>query len=117
MVQVDFMHVWVHVPGRLFVPYRQLGGPPMSRSNGDPAIFVAAAVAALLSCAASISLPKSAAAQAPSDQSVIYLNQAWSQDDREWYHHFSQGSAILSYDIFLNLEVAGSQELFRSNAN
>src|SRR5262245_35201457 len=48
---------------------------------------------------------------------VIYLNQAWSQDDREWYYHFSQGSAILSYDIFLNLEVAGGQELFRSNAN
>ena len=30
---------------------------------------------------------------------------------------FSQGSTVLSYDIFLNLEVAGSQELFRSDAN
>jgi len=62
-------------------------------------------------------MPTSAAAQTASDQSVIYLNQAWSQDDREWYYHFSQGSAVLSYDIFLNLEVANSQELFRSDAN
>src|SRR5580700_3979209 len=52
-----------------------------------------------------------------SGNGVIYLNQAWSQDDREWYYHFSQGSAVLSYDIFLNLEVANSQELFRSDAN
>lgn len=60
--------------------------------------------------------PSPAAAQSASE-SVIYLNQAWSQDDREWYYHFSQGSAVLSYDIFLNLEVADGQELFRSNAN
>jgi hypothetical protein len=38
-------------------------------------------------------------------------------DDREWYYHFSQGSAVLSYDIYLNLEVAGSQDLLRSGAN
>ena len=59
------------------------------------------------------------AQQAPpsaTNQSVIYLNQAWSQEDREWYYNFSQGSAIIAYDIFLNLEVAGSQELFRSDA-
>ena len=60
------------------------------------------------------------AQQAPSPagtQPVIYLNQAWSQEDREWYYHFSQGSAVISYDIFLNLEAANSQELFRSTAN
>jgi hypothetical protein len=57
-------------------------------------------------------------ATAQTSDNVIYLNQAWSQDDREWYYHFSQGSAApLSYDIFLNLEVAGSQELFRSDSN
>ena len=42
-----------------------------------------------------------------SSESVIYLDQGWSSDDREWYYHFSQGSAVLSYDIDLNLEVAG----------
>lgn len=48
---------------------------------------------------------------------VTYLNQAWSQEDREWYYNFSQGATVMSYDIFLNLEVAESQELFRSDAN
>ena len=33
------------------------------------------------------------------------------------YYQISQGSEVISYDIFLNLEVAGSQELFRSDAN
>ena len=57
-----------------------------------------------------------ASAQAPRDP-VIFLDQAWSQGDREWYYQFSQGSSVISYDIFLNLEVAGSQELFRGDAN
>lgn len=77
------------------------------------AFFLPAALI-LLSSVANVSLSAPAAAQ---DQSAIYLNQAWSQDDREWYYNFSQGSAVLSYDIFLNLEVAGGQELFRSDAN
>ena len=68
-----------------------------------------------LACASSLALPTLCAAQTASEP-VIYLNQAWSQDDRDWYYHFSQGSVVLSYDIFLNLEVADGQELFRSNA-
>jgi mono/diheme cytochrome c family protein len=52
-----------------------------------------------------------------SGEPVIYLDQGWSQDDREWYYQVSQGSAVISYDIFLNLEVAGGQELFRSDVN
>jgi RoxA-like, cytochrome c-like len=61
--------------------------------------------------------PKPATAQTSGSDSVIYLDQAWSQADREMYYNTSQGSAIMSYDIFLNLETAGSQELFRSDAN
>jgi hypothetical protein len=61
-------------------------------------------------------LPATAMAEVASEP-VIYLNQAWSQDDREWYYHFSQGSAALSYEVFLNLEVADGQDLFRSDAN
>ena len=49
--------------------------------------------------------------------SVIYLDQGWSQADRATYYQISQGSAFMSYDIFLNLEVADSQDLFRSDAN
>jgi hypothetical protein len=68
-------------------------------------------------CAASGSFQLSSAKAQSSGDNVTYLNQAWSQDDREWYYHFSQGSAIIPYDIFLNLEIADGQELFRSDAN
>src|SRR6516164_3444087 len=56
-------------------------------------------------------------ARAQTSDNVIYLDQAWSQNDREWYWHFSQGSVVLGYDIFLNLEVADGQDLFRTDAN
>ena len=68
------------------------------------------------SAAVPVSAQQAGAPQASSEP-VIYLNQGWSEDDREWYYHFSQGSAVLSYDIYLNLEVAGSQDLLRSSAN
>lgn len=68
------------------------------------------ALSAALSANAQQNPPTAAAAP-------IQLDQAWSKDDREWYYHFSQGSAVVSYDVFLNLEVADSQDLFRSDAN
>jgi hypothetical protein len=48
---------------------------------------------------------------------LCYLNQGWSPEAREGYYHTSQGSTVMPYDIFPNLEAAGSQELFRSDAN
>jgi len=48
---------------------------------------------------------------------VIFLDQGWSQSVREGYYHISQGTTVMPYDIFLSLEAAGSQELFRSDAN
>jgi hypothetical protein len=60
--------------------------------------------------------PVWAAAQASSDK-VIYLDQGWTPEIRESYYHISQGTTVMPYDIFLNLEAAGSQELFRSDAN
>jgi mono/diheme cytochrome c family protein len=53
----------------------------------------------------------------PSSDPVIFLDQGWSQSDRELFYQTPQGSSIASYDIFMNMEVAGSQELFRSDAN
>ena len=70
----------------------------------------------LLAIAAATPYSLPATAQAP-DNSVIYLDQGWSQADREMYYQTSQGSTALSYDIFLKLEVADSQERFASNAN
>ena len=69
-----------------------------------------------LSIAFGFGLLEPAAAQSSSD-SVIYLDQAWSQAERELFYQLPQGSSIASYDIFLNLEVPGSQEPFRSDAN
>lgn len=79
------------------------------------AILSVAACLLTFSAAVSMSTQKAGAPQASSDP-VIYLDQGWSQDDRDWYYHFSQGSAVMSYDIYLNLEVAGSQELLRSGS-
>ncbi len=78
----------------------------------------AAALVCLLSSATALWLipVERVSAQAPGD-SVIYLDQGWSQADRELYYQTPQGSVIASYDIFTNMEVAGSQELFRSDAN
>ena len=63
-----------------------------------------------------IPVPAAAAAQASTDH-VIFLDQGWSKDVREGYYHISQGTTVMPYDIFLNLEAAGSQDLFRSDAN
>ena len=48
---------------------------------------------------------------------VVYLDQAWSKDDRDWYYHFSQGSAFVSYDVFINLEASDSDQLLRTVLN
>ena len=88
----------------------------MSRVNR--LLRTTAPVALAFSCAVAILTlrPGHPAAQT-TNSDVVYLDQAWSQEDREWYYHFSQGSAVLSYDLFLNIEAADSQDLFRSGLN
>lgn len=88
----------------------------MGRSRAGTRTFVRTTIAAVIGCTIGILRCAPVVAQ-PANEPVVYLNQAWSQDDRDWYYHFSQGSAVVAYDIFLNLEVAGGQELFRSDAN
>ena len=48
---------------------------------------------------------------------VVHLDQGWSDVDRMQYYFTSQGSAAMSYDIFLNLEVANGETPFRANDN
>ncbi len=48
---------------------------------------------------------------------VNYLDQAWTAQDRADYYWTSQGSALLSYDIYLALEAAGTTDLFNSPAH
>ena len=35
---------------------------------------------------------------------IIYLEQNWDNADRQWFYHLSQGSNLLSYDLFVRLE-------------
>ena len=74
--------------------------------------FVLAVAGAFIALTAAVS-----AQTADPKDGVIYLDQGWSQADRETYYQIAQGSEAFAYDIYLNLEVAGSQELFRSDAN
>lgn len=48
---------------------------------------------------------------------ITYLQQGWTPQERAEYYWTSQGSALLSYDIYLNLELPGSSELFNSARN
>jgi hypothetical protein len=52
----------------------------------------------------------------PTDK-VVLLDQGWSLEERLQYYFTSQGSAVMSCDLFLNLEQGNSEELFRSNKN
>jgi hypothetical protein len=69
------------------------------------------AVAGLIVAGPSVSFAQSAR------DNVVFLNQAWTEDDRQFYYTASQGSVVMSYDIFVNMEVANGQELFRSDTN
>ncbi len=77
----------------------------------------AVAISTLLIASTSISAPQTAAAETHTEDGIIYLDQAWSQADREKYYQISQGARVMDYASFLNLEVPDSQELFRSDAN
>jgi hypothetical protein len=52
-----------------------------------------------------------------SPSEVIYLNQAWTAQDRANFYWKPHGSALLSYDIYLALTIPGTNELFNSRAN
>jgi hypothetical protein len=88
----------------------------MQRSNGVSRSSGFMALSIPFACLLGLLFLEPAVGQ-PSGQPVIYLDQAWSQADRETYYQISQGSIVMSYDLFLGLEVPGSQELFRSDAN
>lgn len=85
----------------------------MQMKNCDCQIIGILSLSCLSVFVSNVLAPSFATAQKVSDE-VTYLNQAWSKEDRDWYYHFSQGSAVLSYDVFVNLEAADSEKLFRS---
>jgi len=52
-----------------------------------------------------------------SAERVVYAEQNWSGADSLWFYTTTQGSNLIPYDIFMNLEVANSDALFRGDAN
>ena len=49
--------------------------------------------------------------------SIVYPDQNWDAGDSLWFYNTSQGSNLMDYQIFLHLELAGSERLFRSHEN
>jgi hypothetical protein len=66
---------------------------------------------------AAVALSLCAAAQSASAQSATYLDQGWSTSDRQYFYRTTQGSRLLSYRVFVNLETASSTTKFASEAN
>jgi len=52
-----------------------------------------------------------------STEKVVYLDQNWDRWDSLWFYSTTQGSDFMPYDLFLYLEQADSQTLFRSVDN
>ncbi|MEE9331768.1 MAG: di-heme-cytochrome C peroxidase [Methylophilaceae bacterium] len=50
-------------------------------------------------------------------QKVTYLEQNWTEKDREYFYFADQGSRLVPYGYFLHLEQENSTALFRSDAN
>jgi len=48
---------------------------------------------------------------------ITYLDQNWSDKDRQFFYFTDQGSRFISYDIFINIERHDNNELFSSAEN
>ncbi|MDO8344787.1 MAG: di-heme-cytochrome C peroxidase, partial [Cellvibrio sp.] len=50
-----------------------------------------------------------------SAERVVYPEQNWSGADSLWFYNITQGSNLIPYELFLHLETADSELLFRSD--
>lgn len=50
-----------------------------------------------------------------SAERVVYPQQNWSSADSLWFYNVTQGSNLIPYEIFLHLEQAENEQLFRSD--
>jgi hypothetical protein len=48
---------------------------------------------------------------------IVYPDQNWDSADSLWFYNTTQGSNLMPYAVFLHLEQADSEELFRADAN
>lgn len=49
--------------------------------------------------------------------STKYLPQGWKEQDTLWFYTITQGSDLLPYDLFMEVEQPGTNTLFRDNDN
>lgn len=49
--------------------------------------------------------------------STHYLDQGWKPEESLWYYTTTQGSDLLPYDLFMEVEQVGKKILFRDNEN
>jgi len=67
-----------------------------------------------------ISIAEKAAIQdhgALNEEKIIYLDQNWNKDDRQYFYFTDQGSRFMPYDIFINLEQSDNEKLFKDPEN
>ena len=95
------MELWLHVPKGIVMSQLQK-------------IFLVTLAGCLL---ALLCIRPSSTQERTTYSDVVFLDQGWSEEDRLLYYNVSQGSAAMSYDIFLNLEVPNGQMLFRADEN
>ena len=48
---------------------------------------------------------------------LVYLEQNWSDADREWFYFVDQGSRLMPYRIFKNIEQAENKNLLSAPLN
>ncbi|HEY7886284.1 MAG TPA: hypothetical protein VIC08_15165, partial [Cellvibrionaceae bacterium] len=48
---------------------------------------------------------------------IVYPEQNWDNADSLWFYNITQGSNLMPLQLFLHLEQADSQQLFRDEAN
>ena len=97
------------------------------RSCIRAASFVAVMSVALLACQPASPLPNfkddptlstnRSLLPAPGITNIRVLSQNWKKEEARWFYNTAQGSRILPYKWFLNLEQDDSTNLFRSAAN
>ena len=55
--------------------------------------------------------------EALNPDNIIFLEQNWDDDDRQWFYHLNQGSSLLTYDLFVRLEQHDNEVLLSAPLN
>ena len=55
--------------------------------------------------------------EALNPDNIIYLEQNWDAEDRQWFYHLNQGSNLLNYDLFVRLEQHDNEALLSAPMN